>query len=67
MEIDTVTDRICISSRKCFQIEEKQILSAEKRKVGYNDKMSIDYDEHRNDHGICSSLFFKKYPVCYSR
>ena len=60
MEIDTVTDRICISSRKCFQIEEKQILSAEKKK-------SIDYDEHRNDHGICSSLFFKKYPVCYSR
>ena len=33
MEIDTVTDRICISSRKCFQIKEKQIPSAEKERL----------------------------------
>lgn len=33
MRIDTVTDRICISSRKCFQIKEKQIPSAEKERL----------------------------------
>ena len=33
VEIDTVTDRICISSRKCFQIKEKQIPSAEKERL----------------------------------
>ena len=33
MEIDTVTDRICISSRKCFQIEENKFRLLKKERL----------------------------------